>query len=93
MKFIVDGWTGQIIPSFCPKCFKLLDAATNMEGHEKPEPGDFTICIDCRSVLRFTPDMQLELSSLESIPIHARLGFAKVVQALEQYPPPKRRTQ
>jgi hypothetical protein len=92
-KFIADGWTGKLpVPSFCPKCFHMLDAATNMEGPEKPEPGDYTVCIRCASVLRWNPDMQLELSSLEDIPMHSRLRFAKVVQGIKTIPwetPPK----
>lgn len=82
--FIVDGWTGRIVPSFCPQCFHLLDAATNMTSRDKPEPGDYTVCINCASVLRFGPDMLLELASLEAIPMHSRLAFAKVVQGVTE---------
>lgn len=92
-KFITDGWTGQIVPSFCPKCFHQLDAATNMEGKDPPEPGDYTVCIRCASVLRFGPDMMLEMASLTDIPMHSRLGFAKVVQKVKTIPWGKSRTQ
>ena len=85
-KFITDGWTGQLVPSFCPRCFKLLNAATNMEGKDKPEPGDFTICIKCSSVLRFNPDMQLELAHLDMIPAEARPSFEEIIRAVRQIP-------
>jgi hypothetical protein len=72
-------------PAWCPQCFTILDASTCMTSSDaKPEPGDFTICIGCASVLLFTPQMDLELSSLEAIPTHSRMGFARVVQAVKE---------
>jgi hypothetical protein len=55
-----------------------------MTGDARPEPGDFTVCISCASVLCFTPQMDLELSTLEAIPIHLRMAFARVVQLVKE---------
>jgi hypothetical protein len=71
-------------PSFCPFCFKMLDAASSVRGEEVPQPGDFTVCISCCNVLLFDDDMKLLASSLEDIPMHSRLDFAKVVTACKQ---------
>ena len=80
-RYITDGYSGKMPAAFCPSCFKVLDGVTNLEGHDAPKSGDFTICIYCANVLRFTEEMQLELSSIEEIPVYARLAFAKVVTA------------
>ena len=85
-KFVKDGWTGEMPPSFCPFCFHLLNGATNMQGQSQPEPGDFTICIRCAKVLRYGENMQLEASALEEIPMHSRLAFAKIVQYIQGLP-------
>jgi hypothetical protein len=83
-KFIPDGYMGEMPAAFCPSCFKLLNGVTNMEGQEKPKPGDCTVCMGCASVLRFTEDMQLEMSSLMEIPVEYRFNFAKMVAAVKQ---------
>lgn len=83
--------TVRLAPRFCPVCFKVLDAATNLTSDDPPEPGDFTVCIDCRAVLRWGADMNLELSSLEEIPAHSRMVFAKVLRIMEQLPPVRRK--
>ena len=67
---------------FCPSCFQRLDAVTSMLDEHKPEPGDFSVCINCASVLRLTDTMDFEMSSLEAIPTHSRMQFARAVQAV-----------
>jgi hypothetical protein len=54
-----------------------------------PQPFDFTVCIQCCNVLRFDADMNLIASSLEEIPMHSRLPFAKVVTLCKAAPRPK----
>lgn len=83
--------TVQLPPQFCPVCFTVLNAATNMTSEGPPEPGDFTICIGCRAVLCFGLGMVMELSSLMAIPAHSRFGFAKVIRLMEENPPPPRK--
>jgi len=78
--------TTQTEARWCPNCFQLLTAYTALTDAVKAEPGDFTVCIGCASVLRFTETMDFELSSLEAIPTHARMQFARVVQAAQSLP-------
>lgn len=40
-------------PCFCPVCFALIDAATDLVGTASPKSGDLTLCIDCGSALMF----------------------------------------
>lgn len=84
-KFISDGFSNKLtVSSFCPFCFRVLNAATNLESKDEPEEGDFTICIDCAQVLRWDEKMQLMKASLEEIPVEYRFGFAKVVMSLKK---------
>jgi RNase P subunit RPR2 len=84
----------QLIPqkikgSFCPSCFTMLDAVTSMEtkGADLPKPGDFTLCIKCHAVLKFTDDMTLVMSSLMEIPMNSRMRFAQVAAKLKEMGP------
>ncbi len=77
--------TTRTAPTFCPYCFKLLDAATSLGTEAVPGPGDFTVCIDCCAVLKYGPDMSLEASSLLEIPMHSRLEFAKLVGHCKEF--------
>jgi hypothetical protein len=83
--------TVRLPPQFCPVCFTMLDAATNMTSEGPPVPGDFTICIGCRSILKFGPEMGRELSSLEAVPAHSRFAFAKMLRVMGEMPPPRRK--
>jgi hypothetical protein len=51
----------KVLPiSFCPNCKHQLDRATSTtQKGAFPVPGDFTVCIDCASVLVFTQDLYL----------------------------------
>jgi len=71
---------------WCPNCFQLLTAYTCLTDEVKAVQGNFTICINCASVLRFTETMEFELSSLEAIPTHSRMLFARAVQAIQSLP-------
>jgi hypothetical protein len=45
----------------CPACGKELDAATALGGDDaKPRVGDFTICLYCGALQRFTATGGLE---------------------------------
>ncbi len=54
-------FTHKILESVCPTCGKILNGVTNVRPNEeaRPVPGDFTLCIECRSLLRFGDDLQL----------------------------------
>jgi hypothetical protein len=85
--------TTRVPPSFCPFCFYQMDAVSSVGSEAVPEPGDFTVCIDCCKVLQFDANMQLCAASLLDIPMHSRMDFAKVVTKCEQMKAkrPKRR--
>jgi hypothetical protein len=74
----------QVPESFCPKCFTLLDAVSNLYGRNAPDPGDFTICINCASVLRFDENFQFALAKFDDIPIQLRSEFAMLKYAVEE---------
>ncbi len=82
-RFISDGYTGQTLPRFCPACFQMLDGVTNLTSKDAPQPFDFTVCIYCASVLKFSAKMDLELSALIDVPVVLRFEFAKVVTAIK----------
>lgn len=44
--------------SFCPQCRHVLDTATSATG-DRPGPGSFSVCIECRTPLKFGPNMEL----------------------------------
>ena len=48
----------------CPYCDKILDGCTDSEQQvTKPSPGDFAICIDCKTVLVY--EQRLESSHFD----------------------------
>jgi hypothetical protein len=86
MKFNGKTLTTRTELHWCPVCFYRLDACTSLLKEVTPGPGDYTVCIGCATVLRFTESMDFEVSSLEAIPTHSRLPFARVVQAVKEKP-------
>src|ERR1700743_1857346 len=77
----------RITGSPCPQCFHNLNAVDAVGEKDEitipPEPGDFTICIACSSVLRFDDNMRLVLSSLSEVPIEVRARFAFIKMTVE----------
>jgi hypothetical protein len=54
--------------SQCPTCKKVLSAAAEIHGgNAQPKPGDLSVCFYCGSFIRFMPDMQLRLMTIEEI--------------------------
>lgn len=53
--------------SECPECGKKLDAATGVQADQAPRPGDVSICIYCRTWLRFTDDLTLRIMTKEDL--------------------------
>lgn len=43
----------------CPVCRYSFDAATRIWGEGGPDPGSFTLCLKCGSVLRWNHRMDL----------------------------------
>lgn len=50
-----------ITPSSCPSCGYHLDAASHTtDADTRPTPGDYSVCINCGELLRFTEAMTVE---------------------------------
>ena len=77
---------------FCPSCFIMLDGVTKVSGKGKsmPEPGDFTLCLNCGAVLEYDANMQVISRTLMDIPMHSRMGFAQAVTEIKNRGPIRR---
>ena len=78
-----DCYVGEMA---CPKCGKKLDSAIGLCHRDKPKPGDFTLCIGCLALLRFTV-LGLAAtteSDLEALDPQQRRDIAQVVQLVEK---------
>lgn len=52
----------------CPRCGHKLNCATVVDGDAgSVSPGDFSVCIGCAAVLRYTPDMTLREASQKEL--------------------------
>ena len=52
----------------CPHCNKNLDSAVCGDGSDdKPRKGDFSICFDCLSILKFDKDLNLKKVNLKKL--------------------------
>ena len=47
----------------CPVCLRAVDAASDVEGNARPNPGDMTICAYCASLLEFDHEMRPQFVS------------------------------
>lgn len=78
-------------PRFCPVCFSVLDSTSALTGDRLPVPGDFSICINCRSILRVGAGFVFEKSSLMEVPEDSRMEFVRALRLMEENPPPPRK--
>lgn len=78
---------------WCPVCFYKLDSCGSMGNLAVPEPGDFIVCIDCGSVLKFNQDMITVPSSLVEVPDSVRMEYSKIVLAVKACGPVRRKNQ
>jgi len=50
----------------CPVCQTVIDGVSNIGPEAKtPEPDDFTVCIYCSTILRFTTELGLRTCTQE----------------------------
>jgi hypothetical protein len=49
----------------CPKCWAKIDANTCTDGDSTPDPGDFSVCSFCASILRYDSNLKLFLATAE----------------------------
>ncbi len=65
------GDDNRVPPSACTNCGMVMDDATGVtdddhKGDIVPDPGDFTVCINCGHVMAFTNDLTLrDLTDIE----------------------------
>ena len=65
--------TYRIRTQLCPVCNAVLNAATPVTelGEQvkppSPVPGDYTVCINCASLLRYGDGLQFETFKLEDV--------------------------
>lgn len=70
--------------SFCPVCRHALDHAT---GPTTPKVGDFSVCIECASILRFTDGMALRTATVDDfygVDPDTRRNLTKLVLAIRE---------
>lgn len=53
----------------CPCCGSVHDAASGVNCHDRPVPGDVTICIKCGAICRFERGMTMSLIGDTSLPL------------------------
>lgn len=71
----------------CPVCLQAVDAATDMAGDARPNPGDLTICAYCASVLEFDDELrphQASASTLAEIDTQTSRKIEVLRQAIQQ---------
>ena len=56
-------------PSMCPRCAYHMDESTWMAGEKPspPDPGDFTVCIECGVILCYDDEQRLVLPSIDAL--------------------------
>lgn len=68
----------------CPNCGVTNDAASGLGHNDSPKPGDIAICIDCASILIYTPFDTLRIATpddLSSFPVENQVKIAVAVAA------------
>jgi Zn ribbon nucleic-acid-binding protein len=63
--------SARVPKSKCLACGVRMDRATNMfDGHWKPSPGDFTICLKCGHLMIFADDLRVrELTTAQIVQV------------------------
>lgn len=56
-RHLADG--SLLPPSFCPGCRYRMDAATAAEGDHRPSVGDYSVCLNCGEILRYSAGLCL----------------------------------
>lgn len=83
-------------PCLCPACGSRLDASTSMFDEDaSPDPGDFSMCLDCGAVLVYARDMTMalaepaDLAKLPSATLRQLLAMQLARRAVAKSAPPK----
>jgi hypothetical protein len=60
-------FSSEIKGARCPGCGKMLDGVTNLTGQDMPADGDFSVCMYCCTILRYTRDLNLEKAAVSDL--------------------------
>ena len=69
-------------PCLCPNCGNFLDAATQIGGDAKPDPGDISVCIECAAILQFGDDLALTIFPEDELKTLPKNIQAMLIQAV-----------
>ena len=53
--------------TYCPSCSSRITGYSHPEGNMKANPGDYSICVYCSEILKFTKDLDLEIADPEEV--------------------------
>jgi hypothetical protein len=68
MQMTILGKQVRVRRSACPTCGTTLNAASAVgEADSKPSQGDFTLCINCGTIMRFGEKLELILCSQQEV--------------------------
>lgn len=85
----LSGEGAELPISVCPSCGYRMDAATAVDAADpaRPRPGDYSICLDCGSILVFLADYTHRLMTEEeaaNLEDETRIQFQRIRKALLQ---------
>jgi hypothetical protein len=71
------GRTTRVPASTCPACGRQVDAASPVDHHTKPEPGNLAICLYCGHLMAYADD--LSLRHLTDAEMHEVAGDKRIL--------------
>lgn len=74
----------ETVTNKCPNCNVWIDACSNMTSDECPQEGDPTVCLNCSSVLKFGPNLEVLPSSLEEFDTETQDYISTVLDAISE---------
>ena len=79
-----DPLRGAVLPTCrCPACGSIFDRAGGVLGANQPKPGSYSICIHCRNVNVFAPDLTVrEATDQELVAVAGDPRLRAVINAL-----------
>lgn len=68
-------------PRTCPGCGGRFDGAASLTSDEPPDPGDFSVCMTCGTILRFGEGLCVRLATAEDLAALSPGGRSALAQA------------
>lgn len=76
------GIDHKVKKNICSICHHELSGATQINGIDKPKPGDVSLCIECGNIAIFCDDLQLRQATKEEILEILRDPETAIMQAI-----------